>query len=278
MSDGTGVRGYWQRVASFYRVLNPLNLLVPDDVVTNLHRQKATHSLTAQQEALVASAIHPATGALIPRPWRVAAIVPMNVPIVAGILLTTPTIPNIVAWQVLNQAYNFAVNQANSSTNSGANTPWVPFVGAVGVSVAVAVGLERLARRCGSRAVSLAAPVVAVALAGVANVGLCRWGELVGGIPTYDPSTGELVDQASTSASWRALSQVATTRVCTSLGVLAAPQLLCSLVPRMGPGARMAAIVGSLQVCLPMSLALFPQRGTFRDPESGRAVVFNKGL
>jgi hypothetical protein len=51
----------------------------------------------------------------IPLAFRMCSFVATNVPIIAGMLLAPPTIPNTVFWQWLNQSYNAGYNYSNRS-------------------------------------------------------------------------------------------------------------------------------------------------------------------
>ncbi len=70
-------------------------------------------------KAVVASAVHPDSGEVIPFPMRMCAFVPMNMPIVCGMLLAAPTPFNTAFWQWANQTYNAGMNFGNRNATSG---------------------------------------------------------------------------------------------------------------------------------------------------------------
>jgi hypothetical protein len=138
-----------------------------------------------------------------------AAFVPANVPICAGMILTAPTVFNTVLWQAVNQSLNAGFNYSNrSGSDSGVRDPLCSLIGhfepfrqvrdlavgyasAVAVSCGVAVGLGQLVKRAvnlspGTRAlVQGTVPFIAVATAGVTNMLLMRRKEAFDGVKVY---------------------------------------------------------------------------------------------
>ena len=49
------------------------------------------------------------------RAGQVAAFVPANIPICMGMLMTPPTLGNVLFWQWMNQSYNAGFNYSNRS-------------------------------------------------------------------------------------------------------------------------------------------------------------------
>ena len=43
--------------------------------------------------------------------------IPFNAPILAGLLMNNPTIPQLIFWQWLNQSHNACVNYANRNAS-----------------------------------------------------------------------------------------------------------------------------------------------------------------
>jgi hypothetical protein len=110
------------RLQHFMQVIDPRTLLVSDDQLqqaNNLLQDFAVGKSSISDEQLWEakrikdSIVHPDTGDKVFAPFRMSAFVPMNVPIVLGMLTTPPTLVNIVFWQWLNQTYNVCVNHAN---------------------------------------------------------------------------------------------------------------------------------------------------------------------
>jgi hypothetical protein len=116
---------------------------------------------------------HPETGVKLNPVFTMAAFVPANVPICAGMILSAPTVANTVLWQAMNQSLNAGFNYSNrSGSDSGVRDLAVGYASAVAVSCGVAVGLGQLVKRAvglspGARAaVQGTVPFIAVASAG----------------------------------------------------------------------------------------------------------------
>ena len=58
--------------------------------------------------------IHPDTKEKFLLPFRMAAFVPTNLLVIAGLLLPNPSVKSIVFWQWVNQSLNVGVNWANA--------------------------------------------------------------------------------------------------------------------------------------------------------------------
>lgn len=72
-----------------------------------------------QKKYICDGSIHPDTKEVIAWPMRMAAFVPANIPIIAGIMLS-PQTPAINAfWQWFNQTYNAGMNYGNRNATSG---------------------------------------------------------------------------------------------------------------------------------------------------------------
>eukprot|EP01034_Spumella_vulgaris_P024161 gene24161-30474_t len=95
------------------------------------------------------AAIHPVTGEIIPKLFRVSAIAPVNIPLVFA-MITCPAanIPGTLFLHWLNQSYNTACNYAN---RAGADQSIEQTAKAYGLAVtsacAFAYGLGKLAAR-----------------------------------------------------------------------------------------------------------------------------------
>ena len=82
-------------------------------------------------------------------PSRVSAFIPVNIPITAALLMTSPTPFNIVFWQWVNQTYNAGLNYGNrNATSSQTNTDLaLAYAIACGVSIGIAISMNRAAKR-----------------------------------------------------------------------------------------------------------------------------------
>lgn len=72
--------------------------------------------MRAQQ--IINSAVSRDTGEEIPRMMRMCAFVPLNVPILFGMLIMPATTFNTVFWQWFNQSFNAGLNYGNRNASS----------------------------------------------------------------------------------------------------------------------------------------------------------------
>jgi len=68
------------------------------------------------------SAVHPDTGELMPWFARTSAFVTVNIPIIAAMMLSPPTMFNTIFWQWVNQTYNAVFNFGNRNASSTTTT------------------------------------------------------------------------------------------------------------------------------------------------------------
>ena len=151
------------------------------------------------------------------------------------------------------------------------------YVGAVSVSLSVALGLGRVVRNSTHwrpivrRNIQRFVPYTAVALAGIANVFLMRWNECREGIVVEDELGGQ--HGHSRVAGITACGQVAFSRCVTSLPVLTVPPLAMAYLerrpllmrnPRLALPINLAIITTMLLTALPAAIAIFPQRASLR--------------
>lgn len=251
-------------------------------------------------KAIRDSAVHPDTKEIIPRPFRMAAFVPMNVPIVAGLLNATSPAGTLF-FQFINQTYNVLVNYANRNATVPVDRQSLAlsYGTAVGSSCSIAMGLRHILSKSthwSPRAQFIGRsflPFTAVATAGALNVVLMRSQEMKTGIDITDEK-GNVLGKSKVAAK-HALAQVAVSRVFLPLPVLALPPLAMAVVDRVFPVlpkrvrmvAELGVITGSLCLGLPAAIALFPQRAQLPvskvEPEFSKFhnvdyVYFNKGL
>ena len=130
---------------------------------------------------------------------RTSAFVPVNIPIIGGMLLSAPTMFNTILWQWVNQTYNAGLNYGNRNASStiSINQLAQSYCFAVTVSISAAMALRKLFSRftqgktgllaaCLNSTVSLGA----VALSSSLNVYVVRQGEIKQGITVTDSVTG----------------------------------------------------------------------------------------
>mmetsp|Transcript_7991 Transcript_7991/g.9496 ORF Transcript_7991/g.9496 Transcript_7991/m.9496 type:complete len:325 (+) Transcript_7991:138-1112(+) len=224
--------------------------------------------------------VHPATGEHIFPLFRMAAFVPINVPLVAGMLGSTG-IAGTLFWQWANQSYNSALNYANrSGSDISMEEIGTSYGIAVGTSLSLAMTFRwlgkngpKVVRRVAS--IPFVVPYIAVASAGAANVYFSRRPEMQLGVPVVTEFGTEM--GISKEAARLGVMQTILSR---SLGlpvpVLILPTIIMKAVPKsIGPRglmfAELTAITAALCIALPGAIAIFPQRleinATSLEPE-----------
>ncbi|CEM11388.1 unnamed protein product [Vitrella brassicaformis CCMP3155] len=266
-----------------------------------------------EAQTLLDASVHPQTHEPIPLPLRLAAFVPVNIPIISGMLLSPVTVANAALWQWVNQTYNALFNWANSNKSKDPSdeegdeetaNSLIAYGLATAVSVGLAVGLNEGLKRAtlspGIRTVlQWVVPFTAVAGAGVLNALLMRSNELIEGIPVED-SSGRTLGRSQLAARY-ALTQVAISRIVLPAPALILPPPLIALALRIPLVSKSKALKVLIEVSvislglwggLPAAVALFPQKMELsatalepsfhglmtEDGEPVKEVFLNKGL
>ena len=217
-----------------------------------------------------------------------------NLVVTAGMLTPGLGTTGTIAWQVINQSLNVAVNYSNSNKSTPLSYSKIAqsYFLAVGASCGVAVGLNslvpRLKRISPSTRLILGrlVPFAAVASAGFLNVFLMRGEEMRTGIdvfPVLSPSDKEklaLEGRAesdvpslgkSKKAATIAVAETAVSRVLNSSPIMVIPPLILVKLqrtewlkknPRYTTPVNLGLILVTSYVVLPLALAVFPQRQT----------------
>ncbi|KFA70022.1 hypothetical protein S40285_02018 [Stachybotrys chlorohalonatus IBT 40285] len=138
---------------------------------------------------IVDSTLHPDTGEPVFLPFRMSCFVFSNLIVTAGMLQPGLSTTGVVAWQVINQSLNVAINTANSNKSSPMTTETLikSYLIAVSASCSVALGLNAMVPRLKvsvstRNILSRLVPFAAVASAGALNTYLMRRGEILSGI------------------------------------------------------------------------------------------------
>lgn len=197
-----------------------------------------------------------------------------------------------VAWQVVNQSLNVAINSANANKSSPLTYTQLAksYTMAVTASCSVAVGLNKLVPRLKSLApstrtvLSRLVPFAAVASAGALNVFLMRGEEMRTGIDVFPVLSAD--DKAalakeekseadveplgrSRKAATLAVGETALSRVLNSSPIMVIPPLVLVRLqrtqwlqnrPRLTTPINLGLILATSFVALPFALAAFPQR------------------
>jgi sideroflexin-5 len=254
------------------------------------------------------SAVHPDTGELIPRPFRMSGYVPYNGPICVAMVASQSTLP-LLFWAWVNQSQNALVNfyNRNASSPMTNETLLKSYGAAVSSALAVAFGLCTIIKKRYSpekaktllRWVAFPSAIVASSL----NCYIVRSPELATGIPLLN-ERGEVVAQGETSleAARRGVNSTTASRALLQAPVYLLPPMLLSggFLKRLVTKNPAAAVpittyllLVSFGVGLPATVAIFPQISEIsvndvepkfqhlRDPQTGKpyeVFYYNKGL
>jgi sideroflexin-5 len=267
---------------------------------------------------MVESALHPDTGDLIPRPFRMSGYCPYNGPVCVAMVASQSTMP-LLFWAWVNQSQNALVNYYNRNASSPMTneTLLTSYSVAVGSALAVAFGLATIIQKRFEpskakqllRWVAFPSSVVASSL----NCYIVRSPEITTGIPLLNEQ-GENVVAATTSDDNESslLSQIAAARgvysTTASRAILQAPVYFLPplLLATVGPLRNLLTkspaltvpittylLLVSFGVGLPATVAIFPQISSIpasdveakfqhlREPKTQKpyeVFYYNKGL
>jgi len=239
---------------------------------------------------------------------RLCSFVPFNVPILAGMLLSAPTVANTIFWQVANQSYNAGLNYGNrnASSNYTFDDLKKAYVYAVGSSLIVGVSLRKMLAGVTSRAsggrlliVNSFVSILAAGSAGSLNTYFIRRVEIENGIEVFEDEVLSKPVGVSCVAAKNAVAETAASRVFLSGTCLLAPAIFFSVLekfnkipknPRMKLPFEMTFFLIVIMTMLPASVALFPQTKSISvdrlekdlakdlTGKGTKFVYFNKGL
>ena len=281
MSDSDVMSTFTGRYMHFVQTTDPRNLMHSDAEISKavaLLKVKDSGSSSERKEAqdVVNASINHANGELIPVLFRVSAITPVNIPLIAAMLACPPSnVPVTLFLHFLNQSYNSATNYAHrASAEVDWNALGTSYALAVTSACGIAYGLGKAAERAPPSMAKLALliPMMATCSANIANLAFTRSGELTQGTVLTDKDG---VDRGkSVKAGIDGIAKTALGR-----GVLV-PISCLLLPPIMVEGLRRAKMLPkgkvpmlavncicigfSLQCMLPAALGVFPPRSTFK--------------
>jgi tricarboxylate carrier len=258
---------------------------------------------------IVESALHPDTGDVIPRPFRMSGYVPYNGPICVAIVASQSTLP-LLFWAWVNQSQNALVNYYNRNGSSPMKneTLAMSYAAAVGSALIVAFGLATAIQKRfePSKAKQLLKYVAfpSAVVASTLNCYIIRSPEIESGIPLTDKAGNDVLP-GETSNVAAALGVYSTTA---SRAILQVPvYLFTPLILALPPFAKILTRAPALSVplttymvlcCfgvgLPVTTAIFPQISSIpaedveqqfqhlRDPANSNKTYevyyYNKGL
>jgi hypothetical protein len=267
----------------------------------------ATNDDMWEAKKLLNAAVHPSSGATLHPLVRMAGFVPINVPMVAGMLMLSTSVPAAMFFQWSNQTYNSAINYANRAGGAEVSTTDLAtnYGLAVGSACGLAYGLSHwvkvgppIVRHLGTK--PWAIPYASVGMAGAANIYFSRRNELTTGVPVCF-ADGSEAGLSQAAAQQGLVQTIASRGLLLPLPLLVLPPLVVTAVqrlpglgsPRLKVPLELGAITACLVVALPGCIAAFPQTlelstssleprfHGLKDPANGQAVTklySNKGL
>jgi hypothetical protein len=175
---------FYGRFLHFLDVTNPLSLLNSSETIEEAksvlkgYRGSGLKCCSDAEmwryKGIVESAVHPVTQEIIPAPFRVSAIAPINVPLVYAMLICPASnVPGTLFLHWLNQSYNSACNYANRSGESVDTASIAKAYGlAISSACGFAYGMGRLVETTPRlRRLGFIIPALATAMANVSNIG-----------------------------------------------------------------------------------------------------------
>lgn len=255
------------------------------------------------------AALHPDTGEVIPRPFRMSGYVPYNGPICVAMVASTSTVP-LLFWSWVNQSQNALVNYYNRNASSPMSneTLMASYSAAVGSALTVAFGLATFIQRryAPSHAKQLMKYVAfpSAVVASSLNCYIVRSPEIETGIPLMDKDGDLILNGAVTSneAAKCGVHSTTMSRAILQAPVYFLPPLLMAVTPLAGVVAKHPTlrvpittflVLTSFGLGLPATTAIFPQITTIAaeevepefhnlvDPKTGSPYTtyyYNKGL
>lgn len=227
-----------------------------------------------EAKRIVDNALHPDTGDVIPRPFRMSGYVTFNGPICVAMIASPSTVP-LLFWSWVNQSQNALVNYYNRNASSPMSTETLlkSYGAAVGAALLVAFGLATTiqkrynpvqARRL-LRWVAFPSAVVASSL----NCYIVRSPEIGTGIALLDEDGNDVLPGATSQvAATRGVHSTTLSRAMLQVPVYFIPPLLISTGPikhylAKHPIMTVPITTYLLMVCsgigLPATVGFFPQ-------------------
>jgi hypothetical protein len=241
-------------------------------------------------------------GNIVFKPARLCGFVPLNVPIICGMMLAPPTIWNTVFFQWINQTYNANMNFGNkNSTCKYTNSDMMMGYAAACISsVGMGVTLRKLTAGIASRSsgkklffINFVVSAVSSGSAGFCNSLCMRYPEIKKGIKVYSDEKLENCVGISVKSAESAVYETASSRFVMSLMAMGIPTFIILSLGSVGlvPKAKLPksifevlCISCGLYLGLPISVSVFPsltiKNGTDLEEEFHKheKIFFNKGL
>ena len=297
---------WYGRFQSFLEVTNPKYLFYGSHSVENALKKSFFKKSSSSKDSnssdnntnhgIIKSCYNSSTNEVIPNIFRMAAIAPVNIPIVYLMLITpSSAVLSTIGLHFLNQTYNAGCNYFNRAGTAVMSTKdiLVSYGLATSSACSMAFLLGKLAKSSTSKS-SWVIPAVASMAAGSSNVAFMRMKDITNGVEVYDYNNNNLGN--SLIAGQIAVFQTALSRCCmVPLTVLMVPSAIIKLIqngkmmpsnPRLKIALELGIVYMTLHFALPGTLAIFPEQIAFdiRDLEPKfhkleiTKVFANKGL
>jgi len=242
------------------------------------------------------------TGQLVAKPFRMCGFVPVNIPILCGIVLSSPTMFNTIFFQWLNQSYNAGLNFGNKNSTCEYTDAelFKGYVAAVGSSLSVAITLRKLTagvtKTAKGKKLLLLNTLVggsAGACASFCNTYFMRMAETEKGIDVF--ADEKLTKKAGVSkvCAKSAVTETAWSRAAMSASSVSIPAILILALGAVGISpankvfkniVEINCVATGLLIGLPFSVSIFPPvsikngKELETDFHSHDKIYFNKGL
>ncbi|CDW84214.1 sideroflexin [Stylonychia lemnae] len=270
---------------------------------------KAEFNRLVRAQSIVDSSISKDNGEQIPRFMRMCAFVPVNVPILFGMILSPPSTANTIFWQWFNQSFNAGLNYGNRNSSSKYTNKDLMFgySAAVGSSVSTALILRRIFGRftakipnSSPKLILINALVASIAggTASFLNTFCMRQAEMNNGIEYFADEELQQKLGVSQQCARKAIIETAFSRVFLSISCLMTPAFIFYAIDRLGKSPKgkfkipyeVGVFLFALMVNLPASIAMFPTTGSIdisilkseneeiQNQVKGNRVYYYKGL
>lgn len=186
------IEGFLTRFKHYVNVTNPATLIYSEERILQAKAalQDGTSKDPQFDQKLVDAAVHPVTGEVIPKLFRVSAIAPVNIPLISAMLsCPASNVPGTLFLHWINQSYNTACNYANRSGSDQSVDQLLKAYGlAVTSACSLAYGLGKVIEHGPPilRTSGAIIPCIATAAANCSNIGFTRMNEITSGTTVFD--------------------------------------------------------------------------------------------
>ncbi|KAI9029426.1 iron carrier [Hyaloraphidium curvatum] len=309
-------RTFAGRLGSMLTTMDPSTLLASNDAVRGAQKLLKDFDAGAAPKASVSelwaarklrdSAVHPDTGEIVPRPFRMAGYVPYNGPVCVAMMISSST-PALLFWNWVNQSQNALVNYFNRNASSPTSNGVLAqsYATAVSCALLVAFSVSTAIKRSFDPATAkrmltfVALPSSMVASS--ANAYIMRSPEISSGIAVVDGDGKPVAaGHRSSVAARKAVMETVYSRILLQLPVFFVPPVFMMAPPVAAAAAASPAVAITANTFvtlvgfglgLPAAVAVFPQTGELavKELEDGpikleaearglKSVFYNKGL